>query len=55
MPRGNVTRQANKKLRRLSVLDMAKTLITTEGFEAFTLTQLAKDGKWHDVILELRI
>lgn len=44
LARGNTTRQANKKLRRQRILDMAKTLIATEGFEAFTLTQLAKEA-----------
>ena len=40
--RGNITRQANKKLRRQHILDIAKNLIATDGFEAFTLTQLAR-------------
>ena len=44
LARGNTTRQANKKLRRQHILDMAKNLIATEGFEAFTLTQLAKEA-----------
>ena len=65
LARGNTTRQANKKLRRQHILDMAKTLIATEGFEAFTLTQLAKEagvsaptiynlfGKKNDIFHEL--
>ena len=42
--RGNVTRQANKKLRRQRILDIAKTLIASQGFEAFTLSQLAREA-----------
>lgn len=42
--RGNVTRQANKKLRRKRILDIAKTLIASQGFEAFTLSQLAREA-----------
>jgi len=42
--RGNITRQANKRLRRQHILNIAKTLIATEGFEAFTLTQLAREA-----------
>ncbi len=65
LARGNTTRQANKKLRRQHILDMAKNLIATEGFEAFTLTQLAKEagvsaptiynlfGKKNDIFHEL--
>jgi AcrR family transcriptional regulator len=44
LPRGNVTRQANKKLRRQRILDIAKHLIASQGFEAFTLSQLAKEA-----------
>ena len=44
MARGNVTRQANKKLRRQRILDIAKTLIASQGFEAFTLSQLAREA-----------
>ena len=63
--RGNTTRQANKKLRRQHILDMAKNLIAADGFEAFTLTQLAKEagvsaptiynlfGKKNDIFHEL--
>jgi len=39
--RGNITRQANKRLRRQHILNIAKNLIATEGFEAFTLTREA--------------
>ena len=42
--RGNVTRQANKKLRRQRILDTAKNLIASQGFEAFTLIQLAREA-----------
>lgn len=42
--RGNITRQANKRLRRQHILNIAKNLIATEGFEAFTLTQLAREA-----------
>jgi len=44
LPRGNVTRQANKKLRRQRILDIAKHLIASQGFEAFTLSHLAKEA-----------
>jgi len=44
LARGNVTRQANKKLRRQRILDIAKHLIASQGFEAFTLSQLAKEA-----------
>lgn len=44
LARGNVTRQANKKLRRQRILDIAKNLIASQGFEAFTLSQLAKEA-----------
>ena len=42
--RGNIARQANKKLRRERILDIAKHLIATKGLEAFTLSQLAKEA-----------
>jgi AcrR family transcriptional regulator len=42
--RGNVTRQANKKLRRERILDIAKNLIATKGLEAFTLRQLSDEA-----------
>ena len=44
LARGNITRQANKKLRRQRILDIAKNLIASQGFEAFTLSQLAKEA-----------
>ena len=44
LARGNVPRQANKKLRRQRILDIAKHLIASQGFEAFTLSQLAKEA-----------
>ncbi|MBT7948085.1 MAG: TetR/AcrR family transcriptional regulator [Porticoccaceae bacterium] len=44
LARGNVTSQANKKLRRQRILDIAKYLIASQGFEAFTLSQLAKEA-----------
>ena len=40
--RGNITRQANKALRKQKILDEARELITTQGFEAFTLSELAQ-------------
>ena len=40
--RGNSTRQANKALRKQKILDEARGLITTKGFEAFTLSELAQ-------------
>lgn len=63
--RGNSTRQANKELRRQKILSVARDLITTQGFEAFTLSELAARsgvsvptihnlfGKKHDVFEEL--
>ena len=39
--RGNSTRQANKALRKQQILDEARNLIATRGFEAFTLSELA--------------
>ena len=40
--RGNSTRQANKALRKQRILDEARELIATKGFEAFTLSELAQ-------------
>ena len=40
--RGNDTRQANKALRKQKILDEARELIATQGFEAFTLSELAQ-------------
>ncbi len=39
--RGNSTRQANKALRKQNILDEARNLIASAGFEAFTLSELA--------------
>ena len=39
--RGNATRQANKELRRQRILDVARELIAREGFDDFTLSELA--------------
>jgi AcrR family transcriptional regulator len=41
LARGNSTRQANKALRKEKILDEARNLITSKGFEAFTLSELA--------------
>ncbi len=38
--RGNTARQANKALRRERILDEAKGLIASKGFDAFTLSEL---------------
>jgi len=43
--RGNTTRQANKELRKKRILDLARDLITSKGFEAFTLSELAKTAE----------
>lgn len=63
--RGNIARQANKKLRRERILDIAKHLIASNGLEAFTLSQLADEagvstptihnlfGKKSDIVSEL--
>ena len=62
---GNVTRQANKKLRRESIFTIAKRLIATKGLEDFTISELAFEagvttptihnlfGKKNDIIKEL--
>ncbi len=39
--RGNTTRQANKELRKQRILDEARQLLASDGFEAFTLNELA--------------
>jgi AcrR family transcriptional regulator len=39
--RGNATRQLNKAMRREKILDLARELIATQGFDAFTLSELA--------------
>lgn len=63
--RGNIARQANKKLRRERILDIAKHLIASKGLEAFTFSQLATEagvstptihnlfGKKSDIVSEL--
>lgn len=63
--RGNIARQANKKLRRERILDIAKHLIASNGLEAFTFAKLANEagvstptihnlfGKKSDIISEL--
>ena len=40
--RGNVTRQANKKLRRERIFNIAKNLIASKGLEEFTISELAE-------------
>ena len=39
---GNVTRQANKKLRRERIFNIAKRLIAEQGLEDFTISKLAE-------------
>lgn len=62
---GHATRQANKERRRQKILNVARDLIATRGFEAFTISELASRsevsiptihnlfGKKHDIVLEL--
>ena len=62
---GNATRQANKKLRRERIFDIAKRLIASKGVEDFTISELANEagvttptihnlfGKKNDIIKEL--
>ena len=62
---GNVTRQANKKLRRERIFNIAKRLIAEQGLEDFTISKLAEKaevttptihnlfGKKSDIIKEL--
>jgi AcrR family transcriptional regulator len=62
---GNTVRQANKKLRRQHILELAANLMATEGVEAFTINRLASEagvsiptihnlfGKKSDIIKEL--
>lgn len=40
--RGNATRQANKSKRRNMILTVARDLISEQGYDAFTISQLAK-------------
>lgn len=63
--RGNKTRQSNKELRRQRILDIAKDQIANNGFEAFTIKDLAAKaevtiptvhnlfGKKNDIFKEL--
>ena len=62
---GNTTRQANKKLRRERIFNLAKRLIAAKGLEDFTISELANEagvttptihnlfGKKSDIIKEL--
>ena len=62
---GNETRQANKKLRRERIFNIAKRLIAEKGLEDFTISELAEEagvttptihnlfGKKSDIIREL--
>ena len=62
---GDVTRQANKKLRRERIFNIAKRLIAAKGLEDFTISELAYEagvttptihnlfGKKSDIIKEL--
>ena len=62
---GNTTRQANKKLRRERIFNIAKHLIAAKGLEDFTISELAEEagvtkptihnlfGKKSDIIKEL--
>jgi len=62
---GNAARQANKKLRRENIFNIAKRLIATKGLEDFTISELADEagvttptihnlfGKKSDIIREL--
>ncbi len=63
--RGQSARQANKERRRQKILDVARDIIATQGFDAFTVSELASRsgvtiptvhnlfGKKHDIVLEL--
>jgi AcrR family transcriptional regulator len=63
--RGQSTRQLNKERRKQKILDMARELIATEGFDAFTISELASRsgvtiptvhnlfGKKNDIVLTL--
>jgi len=62
---GHATRQVNKELRRQKILDAARKMIAEEGFDAFTISELASRssvsiptvhnlfGKKNDIVLEL--
>jgi len=41
--RGNIARQANKKLRRDRILGVAQDMIANGGLDAFTLRELAAE------------
>ncbi len=41
---GNETRQANKKLRRERIFNIAKHLIAAKGLEDFTISELAEEA-----------
>ncbi|MEC8429374.1 MAG: helix-turn-helix domain-containing protein, partial [Pseudomonadota bacterium] len=45
LARGNSTRQANKELRKQRILNEARELIAQQGFEAFTLSELAQKAE----------
>jgi len=62
---GHSTRQANKELRRQKILNVARDLIASQGFDAFTISELASRsrvsiptvhnlfGKKQDIVQEL--
>ena len=62
---GHSTRQANKELRREKILNVARDLIASQGFDAFTISELASRsgvsiptvhnlfGKTQDIVQEL--
>ena len=62
---GHTTRQANKELRRQKILNVARDLIASQGFDAFTISELASRsgvsiptvhnlfGKKQDIVQEL--
>lgn len=63
--RGQVTRQANKQRRKQKILDIAREIIASEGFDALTISALASRsgvtiptvhnlfGKKNDIVLAL--
>ena len=44
LARGNKTRQSNKEIRRQRILDIARNQIAEQGFEAFTIKNLASEA-----------
>ena len=62
---GYATRQVNKELRKQNILGIARELIASQGYDAFTINELASRsgvsiptvhnlfGKKHDIVLEL--